>query len=398
MFLMALLGRSETVSRIKTMKTFMTVIRAVGVTLFFMVFSNVHAKYYEVIGSDGKMVYKADIEHVKPVKQTNFSDIGMSTPEAALGTYLYYSRLGDYKKIVDLHHDKDGSQDFIVDQLINNPSFINGFKKLKSITVKEKIYIGKVVSVLFDLENTDGNSAQLYESFYCENGSCRKTNYLNIFGDSPSTALVNTFFSVEKRDVDSISTNGMSEVRADDPSFGESGKRFSLFLDVKKIDKKHEALDWNKKLSVVGGDEFTNDDKLAFLQSYIPDIFYEWNRLKRVNFRFSRARVDKNWLPTNLAVVDDFKLNSFFETAGYVWVFCSAVNYEGSPTYFVFKYDVEKNLFVAPDRLDSISKVIYSQYLQNAIYSIESSQVNRLSTYSSSIAENDEFKFKHLVK
>jgi len=302
-------------------------------------------RLYELDGVGRNIIFEVNVVDVDRVV-TEITNSRVSDAESALVTYFYLSKQNDLNRIMEMHYKEDGTYDYIKDMLKRSPDAFSGAKNLKSIHIKEKYRIGNHEVLSFIMEDASGKKVRWFEDFVCINNNCKKSNYLNVFGQSASKKLFNSFYGAKKNEVSAFDVSGYKSVVIGKPLFGKDNL-MQMHVNVTAIDESAKESHWYQLLNRIQGLNGKEDvEKHSYLKDYLPSIYAGWGDRRTVGFRFESGRPEKTWLLANLSVVVDFKIHSYLDTKKYVWVFASSQNYENKPSNFLFPYSKSDQKFL----------------------------------------------------
>ncbi|MCP4520250.1 MAG: hypothetical protein GY827_00905 [Cytophagales bacterium] len=283
-------------------------------------------------------------------EEMNFQNEDYSTPINALKSFFYLGLKEDLRGIIDMHYEKDGSRNYVSKLLNRNPKAFSGASNLKSLSIKGIYYWGKHRIVEFDMKNKSGSSIGWSEDFICSQSICKKSNYLNIFGDSSSRSLFWRLYRSPKLSVGSFDLGNYMGIELNPVFASEKSFPIRLYYKVSKLSDANKKSKWYRLLTKIEDNSIDLSlekiqEKKDFLDTYIPSIFSNWDKEKMADFRFDGVEREKKMIIQNLSTVSAINIDSYLESKNMVWVFVSALNYKKNDSNFIFLYNKNTSLF-----------------------------------------------------
>lgn len=288
---------------------------------------------------------------------SDFKNVGVENPELAIETFFNLAMNNRLEELIGIHHQDDGSQDYIRRLLNAAPDAFAGAVNLKKITFKHEVYWGNSRYINFELENQKGEAVDWAETYVCEN-ICLKSN-ADMFSTEEHRGLFLSIMNAGKALIEKPSY--LDEYVKIELKQSESHSEYpvSIYISPKKIESEDQSLDWIKSFhefsTLVTGDETQPES----VERYLEESFEGWGDAKSFGFEFVGLKVQKPYVVERFSSLSSIASEYFVENKAFVWhVFSGYDSKLGITRQFIHIYDKELNRYVLNTHRDYSSTQI----------------------------------------
>ena len=343
------------------------------------------------VGDNSSPIFIKKWAQVENIEYTKFENSGLDLPVNSLLTFFYLSKQDRKQEIIDMHY-SDGSRDYIEKMLKKTPDAFTGAKNLTSLNIENIRYWGNHRLVEFTMTDKFGDTVGWAEDFVCEDGQCLKSN-LVLFNQTENNQL---FYSITNSALSPVvGFKPLSNYKKIllQPKFSPNPKYpVTIYIDLQAISNETTQLDWYKKLSqlkkvveqnsspsVSGA---TWDVKYENIKRQLSHIYPEWDKSDYENdnlflhSRFSRSANDAHYLVMHLLGRSTFEIDSYIESADYVWIFIPPWKGEHDRGPLIFLYNKNKKSFdfelsYKNRNNKSIDRILRSSLIADGLFDVD---------------------------